>query len=69
MRTPLIRAIQDNLVSNVTEGEHHGSCNHTLVHVELRAQTTVTENNIRVPNFKRANFVEIQQKLRDTTVR
>ncbi len=66
----LVITTQDILVSNVTVGEHFGSCDHKLVRIDIKAQTKVTENKVKVPNFKRANFVEIRQKTnRNTTTR
>ncbi len=57
----LVITTQDNLVSNVTVGEHFGSSDHKLVRIDIRAQTWVTENKVKVPNFKRANYVEIRK--------
>ena len=59
----LVITTQDNLVSNVKVGEHLSSCDHKLVRIDIRTQTSVTENKVKVPNFKRANFVALRQKL------
>ncbi len=49
---------QENLVANVSIGEHLGSCDHRLVHLNLRVQTRIAENKILVPNVTRANLKE-----------
>ncbi len=52
---------QENLVDNISVGEHLGSCDHRQVRLDLRAQTKIAENRILVSNFKRADFERIRQ--------
>ncbi len=56
----LVLITQENLVDNVSVDEHLGSCDHRLVHPDLRAQTKIAENKILVPIFKRVDFERIR---------
>ncbi len=47
----LVLVTQENLVDNVSVGEHLLSCDHRLVRLDLRAQIRIAENKILVANF------------------
>ncbi len=59
----LVLVTQENLVNNVSVGEHLRSFDNKLVRLDLRPQTRIAENNIFILNFKRADFVRIRQPL------
>ncbi len=59
----LVLVTQENLVDNVSVGEHLGSCDHRLVCLNLRAQTMIAENKILVPNSNRTDFERVRQSL------
>lgn len=61
----LVLVTQENLVENVSVGEHLGSCDHRLVRLDLRAQTRIADNKILIPNFKRANFDGLRRSLKN----
>ncbi len=47
---------QENVVDNVSVGEHLGSCDHRQVRLDLRIQTRVAENWF--PTLKERIFIE-----------
>ncbi len=54
----LVLVTPENLVDNVSVGDHFGSCDQRLVRLDLVAQTKFAENKILFPNFKRADLKE-----------
>lgn len=59
----LVLVTPENIVDNVSVGEHLGSCDHRLVRLDIRVQTRIAENKVLVPNFKRVDFERIRQSL------
>ncbi len=57
----LVLVTQENLGDNVSVSEYFESCDHTLVGLNIRAQTRITENKIKVTSFKRADYETIRQ--------
>ena len=61
----LVFTSDDNLVENLAVGEHFGDSDHNIIRFDIITSSKIKENNVFIPNFNRANFEEIRNKLRE----
>lgn len=59
----LVITSQENLVSNITVGEHLGTCDHRLIRFDLNAKYSTTSNYSQAPDYSRANFDGLREAL------
>ena len=52
----LIIVSNDNLLNDVTVGEHLGSCDHCILRASINVVSRITDNKTLFSNFRRAKF-------------
>ena len=64
----LIIVSNDNLLNDVTVGEHLGSCDHRIVRASINTVSRITDNKTLVPNFRRADFNSFRRAMASFTL-
>lgn len=64
----LVIATHENLVSNLSVGEHLSTCDHKIIRFEFKIKHKIFKSNTKVPNYKNVDLNGLRNDIKNITL-